>query len=83
MAAVVQPQQPSHPIAIAERTDIHKSCRALEAVVNILSDYAEAARAVVSLQKKLAKALRDAAALKVTSEIAGACSSAAARSPGG
>ncbi|KAI0059208.1 hypothetical protein BV25DRAFT_1155638 [Artomyces pyxidatus] len=55
--------------AIAERADIHKACRALEVVVNLLNDYSEAARAVVTLQKKLSKALRDAASVKATSEI--------------
>ncbi|KAI0039876.1 hypothetical protein FA95DRAFT_1612234 [Auriscalpium vulgare] len=58
-------------LAIADRAEIHKSCRALEAVVNLLNDYSEAARAIVSLQKKLAKALRDAASVKPTAEIPG------------
>lgn len=71
MAATPLPQQ-----AIAERTEIHKSCRALETVVNILNDYSEAARAIVTLQKKLAKALRDAAACKATGDIASAQSTA-------
>ena len=52
---------------------MHKSCRALEAVVNLLNDYCEAAGAVVQLQKKLARALRETAVLKCTGEIAGAC----------
>jgi len=55
--------------AVAERVDIHKSCRALEAIVNLLDDYSEAARAIVTLHKKLAKALKDAAAVKPTAEI--------------
>ncbi|EMD33318.1 hypothetical protein CERSUDRAFT_126091 [Gelatoporia subvermispora B] len=57
------------PPTIAERTDIHKSCKTLEVVVNILNDYCEAANAVVVLQKKLAKALRDAATTKCTENI--------------
>ncbi|TFY77861.1 hypothetical protein EWM64_g6151 [Hericium alpestre] len=57
--------------AIADRPEIHKCCRSLEAVVNLLSDYTEAARAVVTLQKKLAKALREAAGLKATGDIPG------------
>ncbi|VDC03645.1 unnamed protein product [Peniophora sp. CBMAI 1063] len=65
MAAAPPPQQ-----AIAERAEIHKSCRALETVVNILNDYSEAARAIVTLQKKLAKALRDASSCKATGDIA-------------
>jgi hypothetical protein len=59
-------------MAVAERVDIHKSCRALEAIVNLLDDYSEAARAIVTLHKKLAKALKDAATVKPTGEIPGA-----------
>jgi hypothetical protein len=59
-------------LAVAERVDIHKSCRALEAIVNLLDDYSEAARAVVTLHKKLAKALKDVAAVKPTGEVPGA-----------
>ncbi|KAK7033167.1 hypothetical protein R3P38DRAFT_2921141 [Favolaschia claudopus] len=55
---------------VAERVDIHKSCKSLETLLNVLNDYCEAAGAVVVLQKKLAKALRETAALKVTGEIA-------------
>ncbi|KAF9445478.1 hypothetical protein P691DRAFT_777553 [Macrolepiota fuliginosa MF-IS2] len=57
--------------AVAERSDIHRSCKSLETLLNILNDYCEAATAIVALHKKLAKALRDAAGLKVTNEIAG------------
>lgn len=57
---------------IADRADIHKSCRTLEAIVNLLDDYSEAARAIVTLHKKLAKALKDAASVKPTGEIPGA-----------
>jgi hypothetical protein len=56
---------------LAERQDIHKSCRTLETLVNMLNDYSEAAGAIVALQKKLSKALKEAAALKTTTEIAG------------
>ncbi|KAI0297306.1 hypothetical protein B0F90DRAFT_1740927 [Multifurca ochricompacta] len=59
------------PVSVAERGDIHKSCRALETVVNLLDDYSEAARAIVTLHKKLAKALRDVATVKPTGEIPG------------
>jgi hypothetical protein len=45
-------------------------------LLNILSEYCEAAGAVVSLQKKLAKALKDAASSKATAEIA--CASVSA-----
>ncbi|KAF8910676.1 hypothetical protein CPB84DRAFT_1646080, partial [Gymnopilus junonius] len=56
--------------ALAERTDIHKSCKSIETLLNVLNEYCEAASAVVSLQKKLAKALRETASLKVTTDIA-------------
>lgn len=64
--ASVQPVQ-----AVAERPDIHKSCKALEVVVNLSDDYSEAARAIVTLQKKLAKALREVATVKPTGDIPG------------
>jgi hypothetical protein len=60
---------------VAERADIHKSCRALEAIVNLLDDYSEAARAIVTLHKRLAKTLRDAATVKPTGEVPGVSSS--------
>ena len=66
--------------AVAERVDIHKSCRALEVIVNLLDDYSEAARAIVTLQKKLAKALKDAVSVKPTGEIPGASSSSSSSS---
>lgn len=62
------------PPTLSERVDVYKSCKSLETLVNVLVDYCEAAGAIVALQKKLAKALRDTAALKVTGEIACACS---------
>nr|GAT60708.1 predicted protein [Mycena chlorophos] len=55
---------------LAERVDIHKGCRSLESLINILNDYCEAAGAVVLLQKKLAKALREASGMKATTQIA-------------
>ncbi|KAI0749964.1 hypothetical protein C8Q80DRAFT_1100838 [Daedaleopsis nitida] len=54
---------------LAERTEIHKSCKTLETVVNVLNDYCEAANAIVTLQKKLAKALRESASAKCVAEI--------------
>ena len=61
------------PGPLAERNEIHKSCKTLESVVNVLNDYCEAANAIVSLQKKLAKALREAAAAKCVVDIPGMC----------
>ncbi|KAJ7066997.1 hypothetical protein C8F01DRAFT_1018571 [Mycena amicta] len=55
---------------LAERVDVHKACKSLETLLNVLNDYCEAAGAVVLLQKKLAKALREASSQKVTGEIA-------------
>ncbi|CAL1715838.1 unnamed protein product [Somion occarium] len=57
-------------VAIVERADIHKSCKSIEAIVNILNDYCEAANAIVTIQKKLAKALRESASTKSTAEFA-------------
>jgi hypothetical protein len=58
-------------LPLAERADIHKSCKSLETLLGILNDYCEAAAAVAVLQKKLAKALRETAGLKVTGQIPG------------
>ncbi|GLB40409.1 hypothetical protein LshimejAT787_0802800 [Lyophyllum shimeji] len=58
------------PPPLAERQDIHKSCKSLETLLNVLNDYCEAAGTLVLLQKKLAKALRDTASMKTTGEIA-------------
>jgi hypothetical protein len=66
--------QSAQAVAVAERGDIHKSCRALEAIVHLLDDYSEAARAIVTLHKKLARALKDAVAVKPTGEIPSASS---------
>jgi hypothetical protein len=55
----------------AERQDIHKSCRTIETLLNVLSDYCEAANAFTTIQKKLAKALRDAAGSKTNAQFAG------------
>ncbi|KAA1467438.1 hypothetical protein DENSPDRAFT_244525 [Dentipellis sp. KUC8613] len=64
--------------AIADRAEIHKSCRSLETVVNLLNDYCDSAKALSALQKKLSKALKDAAGLKATGDIPGNAFSAAA-----
>ncbi|KIM39796.1 hypothetical protein M413DRAFT_446723 [Hebeloma cylindrosporum] len=53
----------------ADRADIHKSCKSIENLLNVLNEYCEAAGAVVALQKKLAKALRETAGIKFTGEI--------------
>ncbi|TRM65082.1 hypothetical protein BD626DRAFT_567927 [Schizophyllum amplum] len=59
----------SQPV-LSERTDVHKSCKSLESLLNVLNDYCEAAGAVVLLQKKLAKALKETASQKATGELA-------------
>ena len=59
----------------AERHDIHKSCRTIEVLVSALTDYCETASTLASLQKKVGKALKDAAAIKGSVEYAGMLSS--------
>jgi len=54
-----------------ERQDIHKSCRTIDALLSVLNDYCEAASALAATQKKLSKALRDAAGLKTNAQFAG------------
>lgn len=58
---------------LAERSDVHKSCKAIEVVVNLLNDYCDAVTTIVAIQKKLAKAMREASLVKNTSQIAGLC----------
>ncbi|KZP25095.1 hypothetical protein FIBSPDRAFT_783504 [Athelia psychrophila] len=52
-----------------ERAEIHKSCKSFETVINTLNDYCEAAGSMLALQKKLARALRETASLRVTGAI--------------
>jgi hypothetical protein len=59
------------PAPLADRAEIHKSCKSLEAVVNLLNDYCEAASAIVQLQKRLTKAIKEAASAKCVNETAG------------
>jgi hypothetical protein len=59
------------PSPLAERTEIHKSCKCLENLLNFLNDYCEAMGTVAGLEKKLAKALREIAGVKMTPETAG------------
>ncbi|KAM6490489.1 hypothetical protein JOM56_013832 [Amanita muscaria] len=61
---------PSAPPLIAERADIHKSCKAIESLLNLLDDYSQVTSAMATLEKKLAKAIRELAGLKITGEIA-------------
>ncbi|KAF8626979.1 hypothetical protein AX15_004572 [Amanita polypyramis BW_CC] len=61
---------PSAPPFLAERTDIHKSCKAIESLLIILDNYNQVASAMVTLEKKLAKAMRELASSKVTGDIA-------------
>ncbi|KAL5525506.1 hypothetical protein ACEPAG_6842 [Sanghuangporus baumii] len=65
-------------VPLTERTDIHKSCKALESIVNAFNDYCQAAEALALVQKKLARALKDAVGLKGTNELAGNTLSAVA-----
>jgi hypothetical protein len=67
---MASPTIAAQPTPLAERVEVHKSCKSLEGLVRALNDYSEAAAAVVTTQKKLAKALRETAALKITGSIA-------------
>lgn len=67
------PPGPAPPTAtLAERVDVHKSCKAVEVLLGIFNEYCEAVGAVNALQKRLAKALRETAGVRGTGEIAGA-----------
>lgn len=57
---------------VIERVDIHKSCKALETIVNVFNDYCQAAESLSLVQRKLGKALKEAAGLKATNSIASA-----------
>lgn len=61
---------PDHSPNNLAREDIHKSCKSLETVVNLLNGYCEAASTVVILQKKLVKAIRDTASMKASPTVA-------------
>lgn len=63
MATLAQP--------VIERADVHKSCKSLETVVNLFNDYCHAAETLSLVQKKLAKALKEAASSKATNQLAG------------
>ena len=67
MAAAAQNMNPT----LIERADVHKSCKALETIVNVFNDYCQAAESLSLVQKKLAKALRDASGMKATNDLAG------------
>ena len=63
---------PDHASNLA-REDVHKSCKSLETVVNLLNGYCEATNAIVLLQRKLAKAIRDTASMKASPAVASNC----------
>lgn len=58
-------------VPVADRQDIHKSCKSIETLVNVLNDYCEAINAIAAIRKKLAKALRESATVRSTTETAG------------
>jgi hypothetical protein len=73
MASIAATINGAQQIPLSERADVHKSCKSLELLVQAFSEYAEAVAGIVALQRKLAKALKETAALKVTGEIACRC----------
>ncbi|KAF8591135.1 hypothetical protein K439DRAFT_1611459 [Ramaria rubella] len=54
---------------LIERADIHKSCKSLEVIISLLANYTEAANALATIQKRLSKALKDAASVKGTNSV--------------
>ena len=58
-------------MSLIERSDVHKSCKSLETVVNLFNDYCQASDTLAAVQKKLARALKEASTLKATNELAG------------
>ncbi|KAF8656276.1 hypothetical protein AX16_002712 [Volvariella volvacea WC 439] len=56
-------------VPLAERSDIHKSCKSMETLVNVLNDYCEVSGTLATLEKKLAKAMKEAAGLKAMTEV--------------
>ncbi|KAJ8072420.1 hypothetical protein PM082_015979 [Marasmius tenuissimus] len=60
----------NNPPPLAERVDVHKACRSIENLLSVFNDYCEAAGAIAILQRKLSKALRETAGMKVTGEYA-------------
>lgn len=67
MAAAIASVAP----VLIERADIHKSCKSLEGIVSVLAPYTEAANALAIVQKKLVKALKEAASVKGTNIVSG------------
>jgi hypothetical protein len=65
------PSASSSPPLLLERADIHKSCKTIEQIVNLLNDYCEATNSMLQIQKKLFKALKDAAGTKGATEAGG------------
>ncbi|KAG8906838.1 hypothetical protein FRB99_006013 [Tulasnella sp. 403] len=64
---------------IAERNEIHRSAKALEQIIALFHDYCQTVSASASVQKKLAKAMKDASNVKGThSTVANAFASAGA-----
>ncbi|KAG8750007.1 hypothetical protein FRC12_013115 [Ceratobasidium sp. 428] len=51
---------------IWERQEVHKSSKCIEIVVTLFADYCQAVTTMANLQKKLARALKDAAGVKGT-----------------
>ena len=58
-------------VVLADRAEVHKSCRSLEQIANVLNDYCQAADLLASTGKKLAKALKEVQSLKGTSDVIG------------
>lgn len=57
--------------SLIDRADVHKSCKTIETIMAVLVSYTETATALANIQKKLAKALREVAAVKGTNNVPG------------
>lgn len=54
---------------LIERADVHKSCKAIESLVNLFNDYCEATNTLCGIQKKLHKALKETAGVKGNADV--------------
>lgn len=56
---------------LLERSEVDKSLRALEAVIAVFYDYCQLSASIAATSRKLARALKDIAVIKATSQYPG------------
>jgi hypothetical protein len=59
--------------SLIDRADIHKSCKTLENLLSILAAYTDTTNALANIQRKLSKALKEAASVKGTYDVPCQC----------